>query len=107
MTFKTLVAQAGGPATAVDEEDAVAEAAGAEDVAVLGGGVGGELGDDDDEQPAARAAQASAATSRPARASGTAAVTRPAVGFLHLERSTLRNKFCLPSATPRAPHWTV
>ena len=84
----------------------MAGAAGAEDVAALDG-AGGALDDDDDEQPAASAAQASAVTSRAAPASGTAAVTRPAVGFLRLERSTLRNTFCLPSATPHGPHWTV
>jgi hypothetical protein len=104
VTFKALVAQAGGPATAVDDEDA--EAAAEADVATCDG-AGGELDDDDDEQPAASAAQASAATSRPAPASGTAAVTRPAAGLLCLDRLTLRTTFCLPSAPLRAPHGTV
>lgn len=98
MTFKALVAQAGGPATAVADDDA--EAATDEDVAALDG-AGGELDDEDDVQPAASAAPASAATSRPAPASGTAAFTRPADGFLLGERSTLRNTFCLPP--PRRP----
>jgi hypothetical protein len=93
VTFKALVAQAGGPATAVDDDDA--EAVTDEDVATCDG-ADGELDGEDDEQPAASAAQASAAASRPAPASGTAGFTRPAPGFLRRERSTLTNTFCLP-----------
>ena len=98
------MAQAGGPATAVDDEDS--EAAAEADVAALDG-VDGELDDDDDEQPAASAAQASAVISRPAPASGTVAVTRPTVGLPFVERPALRNTFCLPSEAPRAPYRAV
>jgi hypothetical protein len=92
--FKALVAQAAAAAADVADEDGdVVTDAELEELAPLEGAVD-ELDaedDEDDEQPAASAAQATTTASRPAPASATACVTRPAASFSLPERLTFAN----------------
>ena len=103
VTFRSLGAQAAVPVlvgTADGDDPAgpvLAGAAGLEELAGLAG-VDGEL--DDDPQAAASAAQASTATTHPARQ----AATRPSAGFPLPERPALTNTAVPPlGAAPRAP----
>jgi hypothetical protein len=95
--FKALVAQAGAAAEVVADEDGdVVTGAELEELAPLEGAVDALDAEDDeddaeDEHPAASAAQASTAASRPAPATDTARVIRPAAGFPFPERPTFAN----------------
>jgi hypothetical protein len=92
--FKALVAQAGAAAAVVADGDGdVVTDAELEELAPLEGAVDAldAEDDEDDEHPAASAAQASTAASRPAPATDTARVIRPAAGFPFPERPTFAN----------------
>jgi hypothetical protein len=95
--FRALVAQAGAATAVVADEDGdVVTDAELAELAGLEGAVD-ELDaedaedDEDDEHPAASAAQATTAASRPAPATDTARVIRPAAGFPVPERPTFAN----------------
>jgi len=111
--FRALVAQAGAATAVVADEvgDVVTDAELAE-LAPLEGAAdeldAEEEGDDeDDEHPAASAAQATTAASRPAPATDTARVIRPAAGFPSPERPTFANTPIPSLVAPGAPSRTV
>jgi hypothetical protein len=108
--FRALVAQARAAAAVVADEDGdVVTDAGLEELAPLEGAVD-ELDaedEEDDEHPAASAAQATTAASRPAPATDTARVIRPAAGFPFPERPTFANTPIPSLVAPGAPSWTV